>query len=59
MSETQSNEFVLDFEKPVKALENQIKELQVASQGREIDLTEEIKALQKKVSMLTKRFIAV
>ncbi len=54
MSETQSNEFVLDFEKPVKALENQIKELQVASQGREIDLTEEIKALQKKVSMLTK-----
>lgn len=55
MSEqSQPNEFVLDFEKPVKVLENQIKELQEATQGREIDLSDEIKALQKKVNMLTR-----
>jgi len=53
-TQAQTNEFVLDFEKPVKVLENQIKELQEATQGREIDLSEEIKSLQKKVNLLTK-----
>jgi len=48
------NDFALDFEKPVRDLENQIKELQEAGGKSEIDISKEIKALQKKVNLLTK-----
>jgi acetyl-CoA carboxylase carboxyl transferase subunit alpha len=51
MSDLLSN-YTLEFEKPVRDLENQIKELQVASLRPEIDISKEIKALQKKVSTL-------
>jgi acetyl-CoA carboxylase carboxyl transferase subunit alpha len=46
------NDFALDFEKPVRALEKQIEELQQAEQKSEIDISKEIKALQKKVTSL-------
>lgn len=46
------NNFTLDFEKPVRDLENQIKELQEASARPELDISREIKALQKKVNAL-------
>ncbi len=46
------NDFTLDFEKPVKALEKQIEELQEAEKRSEIDISKEIKALQKKVNSL-------
>jgi acetyl-CoA carboxylase carboxyl transferase subunit alpha len=46
------NNYTLEFEKPVRDLENQIKELQEASLRPEIDISKEIKALQKKVSTL-------
>ncbi|MEI8346845.1 MAG: acetyl-CoA carboxylase carboxyltransferase subunit alpha [Pseudomonadota bacterium] len=50
-----TNDYALEFERPVRALENQIKELQEASNGRQnIDISEEIKALQKKVNSLIK-----
>ncbi|OUR98705.1 acetyl-CoA carboxylase carboxyltransferase subunit alpha [Halobacteriovorax marinus] len=53
MSDLLSN-YTLEFEKPVRDLENQIKELQVASLQPEIDISKEIKALQNKVSTLIK-----
>jgi acetyl-CoA carboxylase carboxyl transferase subunit alpha len=53
MSET-ANDFTLDFEKPVRALEKQIEELQQAEEKSEIDISKEIKALQKKVNSLVK-----
>ena len=46
------NNYTLEFEKPVRDLENQIKELQEASLRPEIDISKEINALQKKVSVL-------
>jgi acetyl-CoA carboxylase carboxyl transferase subunit alpha len=48
------NDFTLDFEKPVRALEKQIEELQEAEKKSEIDISKEIKALQKKVNSLIK-----
>lgn len=48
------NDFTLDFEKPVRALERQIEELQEAEKKSEIDISKEIKALQKKVNSLIK-----
>jgi acetyl-CoA carboxylase carboxyl transferase subunit alpha len=48
------NDFTLDFEKPVRALEKQIEELQEAERKSEIDISKEIKALQKKVNSLIK-----
>jgi len=57
MSDLLSN-YTLEFEKPVRDLENQIKELQVASLRPEIDISKEIKALQKKVSTLIKDIYA-
>ncbi len=48
------NDFTLDFEKPVRALEKQIEELQEAEKKSEIDISREIKALQKKVNSLIK-----
>lgn len=49
------NNHTLDFEKPVRDLENQIKELKQASDHRpEIDLSEEVKGLQKKIDVLLK-----
>lgn len=48
-------EHVLDFERPVVELENQIKELKETSiQGRAVDIEEEIKSLQKKVTQMIK-----
>jgi acetyl-CoA carboxylase carboxyl transferase subunit alpha len=47
-------EFTLEFEKPVSELENQIKELQTAAETPNIDLSKEIKNLQKKVALLMK-----
>lgn len=44
----------LDFEKPVKELENQIRDLREASDNQGIDITSEIKGLEKKVSSLIK-----
>ncbi len=49
-----SNTFTLDFERPVRDLENQIEELKQASLRPEVDISTEIKALQKKVSLLIK-----
>lgn len=48
------NDFTLEFEKPVRALEKQIEELQEAEKKSEIDISKEIKALQKKVNSLIK-----
>jgi acetyl-CoA carboxylase carboxyl transferase subunit alpha len=45
-------DYTLDFEKPVFELENQIKELKQASEKPNIDLTREVKALEKKVNQL-------
>lgn len=42
-------EYTLEFERPVNELENQIKELKEASVKQNIDITKEVKALQKKV----------
>ena len=47
-------EYTLDFEKPVSKLENQIKELKESSQKQNIDISKEIKALQKKVDVMIK-----
>jgi acetyl-CoA carboxylase carboxyl transferase subunit alpha len=44
-------EFILDFEKPVSELENQIKELKQTS-ASSIDLSHEINALEEKVEIL-------
>lgn len=46
--------FTLDFEKPVKMLENQIQELKLASSGKEFDISNEIKSLERKTSQLIK-----
>lgn len=46
------NTYALEFEKPVRDLENQIKELKEASSRPEIDISKEVKALQKKVNTL-------
>ena len=47
--------FTLDFEIPVKVLENQIEELKEASsRNKGIDVSHEIKSLEKKVSQLIK-----
>lgn len=46
--------YTLEFEKPVKELEDQIRELESKGLSPEIDLSKEIKALQKKVSGLIK-----
>lgn len=46
------NNYTLDFEKPVRELENQIKELKEASTRPEIDISKEIKALEKKVNVM-------
>lgn len=45
-------DYILDFERPVNELENQIKELRSASEKPHIDLSFEIDALQSKVSLL-------
>ena len=50
------NDFTLDFEKPVRALEKQIEELQEAEKKSEIDISKEITALQKKVNSLIKPY---
>ncbi len=48
------NNYALEFEKPVRDLEKQIEELQEAGTRPEIDISREIKALQRKVVVLTK-----
>ena len=45
-------DYTLDFEKPVKELENQIEELKQASSKPQLDISGEIAALQAKVSEL-------
>lgn len=47
------NDFALEFEKPLRDLENQIQELkEVTNKSSDVDLSKEIKALQEKVSSL-------
>ena len=45
-------DFTLDFEKPVYELENQIRELKESNDRPGIDISNEIKALQKKVDKM-------
>jgi len=45
-------DYILDFEKPVQELENQIKELKETGSNPGLDLSREIKALQTKVNDL-------
>ncbi len=45
-------DYILEFEKPVNELENQIAELKQTSSQPNIDISKEIKALEKKVSTL-------
>ena len=45
-------DYVLDFERPVSELENQIKELKIASKKQNIDISLEVKALQEKVNQM-------
>jgi len=47
-------DFTLEFEKPVQELETQIKELKEANDRPGIDISSEIKALQKKVDHMVK-----
>ena len=47
-------DYILDFEKPVQELENQIKELKETGSNPGLDLSREIKALQTKVNDLVK-----
>lgn len=47
-------DYTLDFEKPVQELESQIRDLQEANAKPGIDISKEIKALQKKVDNLVK-----
>lgn len=49
-----SNNHVLEFEKPVRDLENQIRELKEANSAKDIDISKEIRALEKKVSVMIK-----
>jgi acetyl-CoA carboxylase carboxyl transferase subunit alpha len=51
-------EYTLDFERPISELENQIRDLKHASIGPNIDLTQEIEALQSKVNLLLKDIYA-
>jgi acetyl-CoA carboxylase carboxyl transferase subunit alpha len=46
------DDFSLEFEKPVKVLEGQIKELKEVDKKPDIDISEEINALEEKVSRL-------
>lgn len=48
------NSFALEFEKPVRDLEIQIKELKEAGKKPNIDLSNEVEALQMKVNQLLK-----
>ncbi|MCO4792226.1 MAG: acetyl-CoA carboxylase carboxyltransferase subunit alpha [Bacteriovoracaceae bacterium] len=49
------NDFALEFEKPLKDLENQIQELkEVTNKSGGVDLSKEIKTLQKRVDTLLK-----
>ncbi|MGB0452265.1 MAG: acetyl-CoA carboxylase carboxyltransferase subunit alpha [Bacteriovoracaceae bacterium] len=50
----QNDNFALDFEKPVKELEDQIYDLKEASKRPHIDLSAEVEALQNKVQTLLK-----
>ena len=55
MGEGELSKYTLEFEKPVKVLENQIQELKEAACDRpELDLNKEVEALQKKVNGLIK-----
>lgn len=44
--------YYLDFEKPIEELDNKIDELRRLSDGKDIDITSEIKRLEKKVKEL-------
>lgn len=44
--------YYLDFEKPIQELEVKIEELKKLSDGSDIDLTQEIKRLNKKLKEL-------
>ena len=46
------DDFSLEFEKPVKVLESQIKELKEVDKKSDIDISVEIKALEEKVDIL-------
>jgi len=48
------NSYTLEFERPVRDLEQQIKELKEVAQRPDLDLSKEIKALEKKVTHLLK-----
>lgn len=48
------NNYTLEFEKPVRDLENQIKELKEATKKSDLDISKEVKALQSKVDTLMK-----
>jgi len=48
------NDFFLEFEKPLRDLEYQIKELKESTFRPEVDFSSEIKALEKKVNVLIK-----
>ena len=45
-------DYILDFERPVSELENQIKELKIASKKQDIDISLEVEALQDKVNRM-------
>ena len=45
-------DYILDFERPVSELENQIKELKTASKKQDIDISLEVEALQEKVNRM-------
>ncbi len=45
-------DYVLEFEKPIQDLENQIKDLRLSGQNPNIDFTNEINVLQRKVDEL-------
>lgn len=51
-------EYTLDFERPVSELENQIRDLKQASIKPNIDLTQEIEALESKVNLLLRDIYA-
>ncbi|HIE44400.1 MAG TPA: acetyl-CoA carboxylase carboxyl transferase subunit alpha, partial [Candidatus Omnitrophica bacterium] len=44
--------YYLDFEKPIEELENKIEELKRISDGKDIDISSEVKKLEKKVKNL-------
>jgi acetyl-CoA carboxylase carboxyl transferase subunit alpha len=51
-------EYTLDFERPVSELENQIRDLKQASIKPNIDLSQEIEALESKVNLLLRDIYA-